>query len=130
VSARIASCSCGAFTATCTGEPLRISVCHCRNCQRRTGSVFSASACFPVEAVQLSGKSQTWVRVAENGNAATFHFCPTCGSTLCWLPYAYPDRIYIATGAFGDPTFPAPKVEVYTESRHPWVSIDCPESYA
>ncbi|MGJ3626527.1 GFA family protein [Sphingomonas sp. MMS24-JH45] len=49
------------------GEPVRISVCHCRACQRRTGGPFSAQARFPIDDVLVAGESREWVRTARAG---------------------------------------------------------------
>src|SRR3954465_13222142 len=76
--ARTASCSCGQLTATVSEEPVRVSICHCLACQRRTGSVFVAQARFRREAVDIGGRSTAYVRVGDSGNHITFHFCPTC----------------------------------------------------
>ena len=64
---RIATCRCGGLTATCTGEPVRISVCHCLECQKRSGSAFAVQARWPQEQVELSGAYHEWVRVGESG---------------------------------------------------------------
>ena len=63
---------------TIEGEPSRISMCHCLECQRRTGAVISNQARFRREQVTFAGKAMAWMRTAESGNALTFHFCPTC----------------------------------------------------
>ena len=55
-------------------------MCHCLECQRRTGAVISNQARFRREQVSFAGKATKWVRTAESGNALTFYFCPTCGS--------------------------------------------------
>ena len=81
MSKRLASCSCGQLTAEVTGDPVRISICHCLACQRRTGSVFGEQARFPRENVSISGDSTEYVRVGDEGPGARFHFCPKCGST-------------------------------------------------
>src|SRR5215472_14161170 len=78
---RHATCSCGQLNLTIEGEPARISMCHCLECQRRTGAVISNQASFHREQITFAGKSTAWTRTAESGNAITFHFCPTCGST-------------------------------------------------
>jgi hypothetical protein len=54
---RIATCSCEQLKVTCTGEPVRISMCHCLACQRRTGSVFGVQARFPSDNVQIEGRA-------------------------------------------------------------------------
>ena len=81
---RRAACSCGQLTLTIAGEPSRISMCHCLECQRRTGAVLSNQARFRREQIAFAGTSTAWTRTAESGNALTFHFCPVCGSTVYW----------------------------------------------
>ena len=60
---------------------------------------------------------------AQSGNALTFHFCPTCGSTVYWEGEGFPGYVAVAIGNFADPNFPAPTIAVWEESRHPWVSL-------
>lgn len=79
---RLAACSCGQLRAEVSGVPLRVSICHCLACQRRTGSVFGQQARFPRENVKVTGTSTKYMRVGDEGGAATFHFCPTCGATV------------------------------------------------
>ncbi|UPT61875.1 MAG: GFA family protein [Hyphomonadaceae bacterium JAD_PAG50586_4] len=119
---RLATCSCGQLRVTCEGEPVRISICHCLECQKRTGSVFAAQARFARTDVTIAGDSAQWTRRGDEGGAATFHFCATCGATLYWLPQDVSDLIYVATGAFADPTFPPPTVSVYEERQHKWTA--------
>src|SRR5262249_57083242 len=58
-----------------------------------------------------------------SGNALTFHFCPTCGSTVYWEGEGFPGYVAVAIGSFADPNFLAPTISVWEESRHPWVSL-------
>jgi hypothetical protein len=121
---RRAACTCGALSVDTEGEPVRISVCHCLACQRRSGSAFAVQARFPRERTRVSGPSTTYVRTGDSGGTATFHFCPTCGDTAYYEIDAMPDVIAIPVGAFADPTFPAPTIGVYEVRRHAWVTID------
>jgi hypothetical protein len=123
MSTRRAACSCGQLHLTIEGEPSRISMCHCLACQRRTGAVISNQARFRREQVTFAGEAATWMRTAESGNALTFHFCPTCGSTVYWEGEGFPGYVAVAIGNFTDPNFPAPTIAVWEESRHPWVSL-------
>ncbi|HET7396481.1 MAG TPA: GFA family protein [Gammaproteobacteria bacterium] len=118
-----ATCSCGKLIARVRGEPVRISICHCLACQKRTGSVFSAQARFASDAVTIEGRSKEYVRIAESGNTTRFQFCPECGSTVFWQFDALPGFITVTVGAFADPNFPQPHVSVYEEYRHPWVHL-------
>ena len=120
---RTASCSCGSLTARCTGEPVRVSVCHCLACQQRSGSAFAVQARFPEERVTVAGASRDWMRIGDEGSHARFHFCPVCGSTLFYTVDEDPGLIAIAVGAFADPDFPAPTRSVYEERRHRWTGI-------
>lgn len=120
---RHAACSCGQLRLTAAGDPIRISMCHCLACQRRTGSPFAAQARFPRDAVTTSGRSTAYVRTGDSGNRATFHFCPDCGSTVYYQIEHAQDVIAVPVGAFADPSFPAPKVSVYEVRRHPWVAV-------
>jgi hypothetical protein len=123
MSTRLAACSCGQLTAQVVGEPVRISICHCLACQRRTGSVFGEQARFAREAVSISGVSSEYVRVGDEGSAAKFHFCPQCGSTVYYEPGGLEAFLTIPVGAFADPDFPAPRVSVYESRKHQWVVL-------
>ena len=72
---RIASCSCGQLTARVAGEPVRVSICHCLACQRRTGSPFGQQALFLRENVTRVGASAEYVQAGDEGPGARFHFC-------------------------------------------------------
>ncbi|HET9104000.1 MAG TPA: GFA family protein [Solirubrobacteraceae bacterium] len=120
---RTASCSCGQLTVTTEGEPVRVSVCHCGSCQKRTGSVFGAQARFPAAAVTVSGEYREYVRISDEGDSRTFRFCPECGGTVFYSVQDVPDHLSVAVGAFADPDFPAPTVSVWESRRHPWVSV-------
>jgi hypothetical protein len=118
---RTATCSCGKLRAQCAGEPERVSLCHCGECQKRTGSAFGIAAFFDRASVAIAGEFTTYARGSESGHTIAFHFCPHCGTTLFWEPERKPDQIAVAVGAFADRSFPPPSREVYVELRHPWV---------
>ena len=120
---RLASCSCGQLRLTTSEEPLRVSICHCLACQRRTGSVFGAQARFHKRAVQITGESTVYVRVGDEGGKAKFHFCPQCGATVHYVIEGQEDQVAVPVGAFAEPGFPAPSFSVYEERMHPWVSL-------
>jgi hypothetical protein len=120
---RHASCSCGQLNLTVEGEPVRIAMCHCLECQRRTGAVISNQARFHREQITITGKSTEWKRTADSGNVLTYSFCPVCGSTVYWDNTGFPDVIAVAIGAFADPSFPPPTISVWEECRHSWVPL-------
>ena len=119
---RTASCSCGQLKVSCTGEPVRVSMCHCLACQKRTGSAFGIQARWPAESVTIEGRAQEYVRVGDEGSSATFRFCPTCGAIVYWDNDSMPGMIAVPVGAFADPTFPPPTIMVYGVRRHAWAT--------
>lgn len=124
MTSRAASCRCGQLRATVTGEPVRVSVCHCLNCKKRSGSAFAAQARWPREQVKIEGASKTFVKAGDSGNRATFHFCPECGSDVYYeIDGKFDDLIAIPLGAFDDPFFLRPDFSVWEPRKHDWVEI-------
>ena len=117
---RTATCSCGQLRLACDGEPVRIYICHCLECQKRTGSIFAVQARYPRGAVAIEGRSAQWQRTGDSGTTATFHFCPTCSAIVYWEMDALPDFLAVTVGAFADPNFPPPAVSVCDGRQHPW----------
>jgi hypothetical protein len=124
VTARTASCRCGRLKATVTGLPVRVSVCHCLDCKKRSGSAFAVQARWPTEQVAIEGVSKSWVSVADSGNRITFHFCPECGSDVHYeINGKFDGLVAIPLGAFDDPYFLQPSFSVWEERKHDWVEI-------
>jgi hypothetical protein len=120
---RRASCTCGQLSVTCEGEPVRVSICHCHACQRRTGSPFGQQARWPAASVKVAGEARTYVRTGDAGGSITFSFCPTCGSTVFFEIDKMPGSIAVPVGAFADATFPSPTFSMYESRKHPWVQV-------
>ena len=117
----VARCECGAVEVVVTGEPTAVVVCHCLDCQKRSGSVFGIGAYFPKSQVTISGKTTAFTRPTDEGRRFTHHFCPSCGSTLYWITEKHPDGVGVAVGNFADPGFGGPDRSVWEQSRHDWV---------
>jgi hypothetical protein len=120
---RRAACNCGQLHLVVEGEPIRISMCHCLACQRRTGSAFGIQARFPRNQVRVEGRSTEYVRISDDGEPRTFSFCPECGATVYYRLSTAPDVIAVPIGAFADPVFPQPTISVYESRRHPWLTV-------
>ena len=121
---RTAACHCGALSLECEGEPRKVSMCHCRECQRRTGSLFSVAVFYTSDHVALpEGGFAGFTRASASGFAVTFHFCTRCGTNLWWVPVRLPMLVGVAAGCFADPDFPAPDQSVWTQDRHRWITL-------
>ena len=128
MTSRTASCRCGQLNATVTGEPARVSVCHCLSCKKRSGSAFAVQARWPAEQVAIEGRSKTFVKVADSGNSATYHFCPDCGSDVHYemdgkFDGKFNGLIAIPLGAFDEPYAFSPKFSVWEHRKHDWDEI-------
>src|SRR5690606_26863586 len=119
-----AQCACGNLRVTPQEPPKLTALCHCFACQRRTGAPFSANAFYSIGCVEISGESTEFVRTAESGRKVRMHFCPSCGSTVYWLPEGAPSLIGVAVGLFADPAFPPPSLSIFEQSKHGWVALD------
>lgn len=120
---RTASCLCGQLKAEASGEPTRVSICHCLACQRRSGSAFSAQARFDAEQVRVSGAATEYVLAGDEGSHARLRFCAVCGATVYYTTDELPGVVAIPLGAFAAPGLPAPTVSVYEERMLPWVGL-------
>jgi hypothetical protein len=128
---RTAACSCGQLRLEAAGDPIRISMCHCLACQRRTGSAFGIQARFTSDQVHVVGRYSDYVRVSDEEDKMehVFHFCPDCGATVFYTAPTEPDLIAVPVGAFADPSFPPPTRSIYESRRHPWVAVPATERH-
>ena len=108
-----------------TGKPLFVHCCHCRWCQRETGSAFVLNALLEADRVQLvSGTVQVVNTPTESGSGQRVSRCPTCQIAL-WSNYGGGgDAIrFVRIGTLDDPDRWPPDVHIFTESKQPWVVI-------
>ncbi|WP_299806685.1 GFA family protein [uncultured Shewanella sp.] len=124
-----ASCNCGQLSVVVVGEPVRVSVCHCYACQKRTGSAFGVQARYPLSAVTFNGSSRAYQRIGDDGGKIKFKFCPDCGSTLWFTMNVMSDVVAIPLGNFAgengsDFSLPTPNTSVYQTRCHDWVRLD------
>jgi hypothetical protein len=118
---REARCACGALSARAEGDPVRLSICHCLDCKRRSGSAFSWNATYDAARVAIDGAYRSFTRSSDDGFWGRFHFCPECGVTVAYEIERRPNMISVPAGAFADPALPPPTIEVYDERRCPWL---------
>ena len=120
-----AACSCGQLRLQAEGDPIRVSMCHCLACQRRTGSAFGIQARFPADSVRVVGRYSDYARTSDEDDRAVhlFHFCPDCGATVFFTDSGVSDVIKVPVGAFADPSFPAPTASIYESRQHPWLAV-------
>lgn len=109
-------CFCGAVRYRVSGQPFRANICHCTNCQKRTGSSFGISTYFKEEQVEFNDGERKLYRFEsdESGRFGDMEFCANCGSTVSWTAEFFPGARGIAGGSFDDPNW-------FQIRNHGWV---------
>jgi hypothetical protein len=120
---RNGQCHCGSLRVVATGDPERVYLCHCKACQRRTGTAFHLGATYLKGRVRLEGDRKIYEREADTGYRIRFHFCPNCGSTTYWEGDRNPAVCGVAVGAFEIGAFPPPSDSIFEESMHDWLGL-------
>jgi len=122
-------CVCGAVSYTIIGEPKRVTICHCKWCQRRTGSAFGVEVVFDESQITIEEESLTRYRHLsdESGRWLDQHFCSQCGSNIGFTLEAVPGIRTIAAGTFDDPSWlhaeSYKRRYVFTRSAQDWSDI-------
>jgi hypothetical protein len=114
-------CLCGRVRYIVTGEPAFSGLCHCRNCQRYTGSAFEALIAFPAASVSVQGELKTYDDTGDSGQPVHRHFCPNCGSGVVNEVDVLPGVMIVLAGTLDDPAAFKPTMDVYWSSAQPWV---------
>jgi hypothetical protein len=118
-------CACGAIRYELTAPPLIVHACHCRDCQRVTGSAFVVNVWIERKCVKTRGPAPTSFRLrGGSGKDHDVFFCPTCGTTL-WSRYhvVRADCLFVRAGTLDDPSAITPDVHIYTRTKLPWVRL-------
>lgn len=100
-------CVCGEVSYKVIGEPSRVTICHCKWCQRRTGSAFGVEVVFESNQIVINDESVSVYRhhSDESGRWLDQHFCAKCGSNIGFTLEAVPGIRTIAAGTFDDPSW-------------------------
>jgi len=115
-------CLCGQIRYTASGDAAFNALCHCRNCQRYTGSAFETVVAFPSAAVSVQGALKTYNDKGDSGKAVFRRFCPNCGSGVIAEADALAGLTLILAGTLDDPSGFKPAMEVYCSSAQPWTN--------
>ncbi len=117
-------CACGAVRYRLESRPMFVHCCHCRDCQRQTGSAFVINALIEAARVSLlAGAPEPVAMPTDSGYPHLVFRCPAC-RTAVWSDYG--DRrlmLFVRVGTLDDPAALTPDVHIYTRSRLPWVGL-------
>ena len=116
-------CQCGRVRYTLTAEPLRTVMCHCKECQRQSGSAFCLSMIVPRESLKLTGVLKEYTRIADSGNENTGYFCPECGVRIFQQIKGRDTVAVIKPGTLDDTSWLKPTDAVWLKRKQDWVSL-------
>ena len=118
-------CACGTVRYQLLCAPMFVNCCHCRDCQRETGSAFVLNALIEADRVTLlSGNLEPVAVPTNSGRPHEIHRCPSC-KVAVWSVYggAGPKLRFVRVGTLDDPAAVAPDVHIYVRSKLPWVAL-------
>lgn len=115
------SCQCGFVSYRVLGDALRLNVCHCKDCQKQSGSAFGMSLVIPPEALEIrTGQLSTFEVTADSGRQKTCAFCPQCGVRI----YNGTSALFsIKAGTLDDTSDLMPDAHYWTKSRQAWTDL-------
>jgi hypothetical protein len=116
-------CACGAVRYRLTSDPLIVHCCHCRNCQRQTGSAFVINLLIEADRMELlTGEPQPVDVPRDDGSVQRIYRCPSC-QVAVFSEYGRPEVRFVRGGTLDDPAAVTPDVHIYTRSKVPWVTL-------
>jgi hypothetical protein len=118
-------CTCRYIRYRMMSSPLFVHCCHCRWCQRETGTAFALNAMIEADRVQLlEGEVQVIDTPSHSGKGQRISRCPKCWVTL-WSNYAGAGDVvrFVRVGTLDEPDRLPPDVHIFTASKQPWVEL-------
>lgn len=117
------SCSCGSVKYRLTSAPMFVHCCHCKDCQRQTGSAFVLNALIEADRVVVEGQTIGVSMPTDSGRPHIIHRCPKCQTAL-WSNYGGREQLrFVRVGTLDEPAALPPDVHIYTRSKLPWVRL-------
>jgi hypothetical protein len=129
-------CDCRAVRYRMETAPLFVHCCHCRWCQRETGSAFALNAMIETDRVTLlAGEPELVDTPSASGKGQQIARCPRCRIAL-WSHYGGGGRLvaFVRVGTLDDPDALPPDIHIFASSKQPWVvlpkgAVSVPEFY-
>lgn len=116
-------CSCGAVTATISGEPLAVRQCWCRQCQKAAGGAATTNVLFLLEHIELSGELAASGYTAASGNSYRQLFCPQCGNPVMGDSSGRPKMRVIRLGFLDEGHGLAPSAAIWMSEAPDWATV-------
>ena len=120
----LGGCACGQVRYQLNSAPMIVHCCHCRDCQRQTGSAFVLNALIETDWIALlSGRPEPVPVPTDSGRPHLIHRCQAC-RTAVWSDYGARRVLsFVRVGTLDDPAALPPDVHIYVRSKLPWVAL-------
>ena len=118
-------CTCRQVRYRMTSRPLFVNCCHCRWCQRETGTAFALNAMIEADRVELlRGEPEMVMTPSASGRGQKIWRCPTCRIAV-WSNYGGGGDAmrFVRVGSLDEPDRLPPDIHIYTTSKQPWVVL-------
>ncbi|HWD56703.1 MAG TPA: GFA family protein [Stellaceae bacterium] len=119
-------CACGAIRYRLTEAPMIVHACHCRDCQKLSGSAFALNLWLERQFVEMSGAAPVSFPVppGSSGKPHDVYACAQCGTKLWHKYHAAPgDTVLLCAGTLDDPSGVVPDVHIFTRTKTPWLEL-------
>ena len=114
-------CACGTIRYECSAEPVGVLNCHCRDCQRMSGSASASLLGVATPAFRFTHGQPKYHRIpSDSGHAKHYGFCWECCSPVCGKSEGFPDLVVLTAGSLDDPSGFQPQQDLWTSSAQPW----------
>ncbi|MEO0062879.1 MAG: hypothetical protein RLZZ08_1439 [Pseudomonadota bacterium] len=120
----VGGCLCGALRYRINGNPLFVSQCCCKDCQKATGTGHTTIIGIHKDQLAMQGDPATFTNSGDTGGKVTRHFCGTCGGRLYTSGDAPGDHIMVQAGSLDDPNQVSPQNVIYVKDRLNWDFVD------
>ena len=119
------SCLCGAIRFTVSAPVSELRACHCRDCQKTSGTAGSVNAVLPASAFKITqGTPKRYDAKATSGRTLHRYFCAGCGSPIYSQRQTNPDLVVVRAGAFDNAEGMKIATNIWTSTARPWAHID------
>ena len=116
-------CFCGAVRYRLTSPPMFVHCCHCKDCQRQTGTAFILNAIIETDRIEYSGELVPVTMKTDSGRPHDIYRCPKCQIAV-WSDYGRRPLIrFVRVGTLDEPGLLPPDVHIFTRSKLPWVGL-------
>jgi len=117
-------CLCGSVRYSLTAPPHYVYFCHCRDCQRESGSPFVTDMNVDRASLRITGPMTRYTRTGDSGRSVHRNFCTTCGTTLLTEFDVDPDHVSIKACSLDDPSSLKPDRHLFTSRTQPWLELN------